>query len=162
MSWTKQQIIIAAYETLGYASYVYDMQPERLVSAMHKLDALMGMLNPKLRLGYPIPTDQTTGNLDDDSNLPDYAIEMVYAMLAVRLAPGIGKQIPPDLKLMAENSFRDIVRRQSVPRDMQYPSGTPVGSGNKPWRTYDNPFVDDPTYPQEVDNDNGAFEELFK
>ena len=33
MSWTKRQYIVDAFEEIGLASYVYDLQPEQLQSA---------------------------------------------------------------------------------------------------------------------------------
>ena len=55
MSWTKRQFINAALEEIGLASYVFDIQPEELESALRRLDAMMADWNAKgIRIGYPL------------------------------------------------------------------------------------------------------------
>jgi hypothetical protein len=54
MGYTKRQFISAAFEEIGLASYVFDLQPEQLQSALRRLDAMMADWNAKgIRLGYP-------------------------------------------------------------------------------------------------------------
>jgi hypothetical protein len=61
MGYSKRQFISAAFEEIGLASYVFDLQPEQLQSAMRRLDAMMADWNGKgIRLGYPLPSAPKT------------------------------------------------------------------------------------------------------
>ena len=52
MGWTKREYIEQAFEEIGLASYVFDLTPEQLQSALRKLDAMLAEWNAKgLRLG---------------------------------------------------------------------------------------------------------------
>ena len=60
MGYKKRQFISAAFEEIGLASYVFDLQPEQLQSALRRLDAMMADWNAKgIRLGYPAPRTAT-------------------------------------------------------------------------------------------------------
>jgi hypothetical protein len=41
MGYKKRQFISAAFEEIGLASYVFDLQPEQLESALRRLDAMI-------------------------------------------------------------------------------------------------------------------------
>ena len=43
MGWTKQQLVEQAFEEIGMANYVFDLQVEQLQSAMYQLDAMMAV-----------------------------------------------------------------------------------------------------------------------
>ena len=76
MGWTKRQFVLQAFEEIGLASYVYDLTPEQLNSALFKLDAMMGTWNGKgIRIGYPTPGDPESSDLDAQTNVPDSANE---------------------------------------------------------------------------------------
>ena len=40
MGWTKRQFVTQAFEEIGLASYVFDLTPEQLQSALRRLDAM--------------------------------------------------------------------------------------------------------------------------
>lgn len=147
MGWTKRQFVLQAFEEIGLASYVYDLTPEQLNSALFKLDAMMGTWNGKgIRIGYPLPTSPNNSTLDTQTNVPDSANEAIYTNLATRIAGGYGKTVSADTKATARAGYEVLLSRAAMPMEMQMPGTMPSGAGNKPWAT-DNPFLDPPGDP---------------
>lgn len=144
MGWTKRQFVLQAFEEIGLASYVYDLTPEQLNSALFKLDAMMGTWNGKgIRIGYPLPTRPNNSTLDTQTNVPDAANEAIYTNLAQRIAAGYGKTVSPETKAAARAGYEVLLSRAAMPMEMQMPGTMPAGAGNKPWAV-DNPFLDPP------------------
>lgn len=145
MSWTKLEFIQQAYEELGLASYVFDLSPEQLQSALNRLDAMMAAWNARgIRLGYPVASAPLDASLSTDAGVPDSATEAVVTNLAVRIAPSLGKVVSPETKYIAKSSYDTLLSRAAMPAEMQLPATMPAGSGNKPWRNVDNPFLNEP------------------
>lgn len=146
MSWTKRQLVDAAFEEAGYASYAgYDIDPGLLEAGLRRLDAMMALWNSSgIRVGYPLPDSPSASNLDDDSGLPDRAIEAVYANLAMRIGPPIGKTLPAETRMAARAGYAELLKRAAMPQEQQFPDTLPAGAGNKPWR-YNDPFVEMPS-----------------
>lgn len=145
MSYTKRQFIIAALEELGLASYVYDLQPEQLESAMRRLDSMMAEWNGKgIRLGYPVPGSPENSDIDSETNVPDSANEAIISNLALRLAPSYGKQVMMQTMITAKNALNVILSRATMPMEMQMPATMPIGAGNK---NVDSPFMPFPSDP---------------
>jgi hypothetical protein len=144
MSWTKRQLVVQAFEEIGYASYAYDLQPEQLQAGLRNLEAMMGTWNGLgIRLGYPLTQNPDSADLDVSSNLPDSANEAVYANLAVRIAPKVGKTVSVELNRTARDGYKVLLSRASFPQEQQLPHTMPAGAGNKPWRQ-DQPFLPGP------------------
>ena len=144
MSWTKRQLVEQAFEEIGYASYTYDLQPEQLQAGLRNLEAMMGTWNGLgIRLGYPLTQNPDASELDVNSNIPDSAVEAVYANLAVRIAPKVGKTTSVELNRAARSGYKVLLSRATLPQEQQLPSTMPAGAGNKPWRQ-DNPFLPGP------------------
>jgi hypothetical protein len=141
MGYSKRQFVAAAFEEIGLASYVFDLQPEQLQSAMRRIDAMMADWNGKgIRLGYPLPNSPQDSDLDEPTLVPDWANEAIITNGAVRLAPGYGKVVMPETKAVAKDSYNTLLQRATMPPEQQLPATMPAGAGNKPWRVYDNPF----------------------
>jgi hypothetical protein len=158
MGYSKRQFVAAAFEEIGLASYVFDLQPEQLQSALRRLDAMIADWNGKgIRLGYPLPGSPQYSNLDEPSEVPDSANEAIITNLAIRLAPGYGKVVMPETKAVAKDSYNTLLQRATMPFEQQLPSTMPAGAGNKPWRVYDNPFIRPPVDPLLAGQD-GAIE----
>lgn len=148
MGWTKRQFVTQAFEEIGLAAYVFDLTPEQLQSALRRLDSMMASWNAKgIRLGYPIPSSPDDSDLDEQTNVPDSANETIYTNLGVRLAPSFGKTVSPDLKSIAKAGYDTLMSRAAMPPEQQLPGTMPSGAGNKPWRTYDDPFLRQPSDP---------------
>jgi len=148
MGWTKRQFVVQAFEEIGLASYVFDLTPDQLQSALWKLDAMMAEWNSMgIRLGYPLPGSPQYSDLDAQTSVPDMANSAIYSSLGIRIAPSYGKMISPDTKSMAKNAYNALLKAFSAPIEMQLPGTMPSGAGNKPWRDYDNPYVRRPVDP---------------
>ena len=148
MGYSKRQFVNAAFEEIGLASYVFDLQPEQLQSALRRLDSMMADWNGKgIRLGYPIPGSPQFSDLDEPSEVPDSANDAIITNLAIRIAPGYGKVVMPETKAVAKDSYNTLLSRATTPNEMQLPGTMPAGAGNKPWRVYDDPFIRPPVDP---------------
>jgi hypothetical protein len=148
MSFTKRQFVTQAFEEIGLASYVFDLTPEQLQSALRRLDTMMAAWNALgIRLGYPLPSSPNDSDLDEQTSVPDSSNEAIYTNLAIKLAPSYGKQVMPDAKVTAKESYNTLLARAAMPIEQQLPSTMPSGSGNKPWRMNDNPFLRRPIDP---------------
>jgi hypothetical protein len=155
MSYTKRQFVEAAFSEIGYAAYVYDLQPEQLEEALRRLDAMMGTWYGKdIQVGYPIPTSPENSDLDEETDVPDAANEAVYTNLSLRVAPIVGKVPSMETKTTARRSYMELLGRATVPHEKQFPDTLPAGAGNKPWRK-DNPFVEPPNENPIQVGDNG-------
>ncbi len=154
MGYTKQQFISAAFEEIGLASYVFDLQPEQLESALRRLDAMMADWNAKgIRLGYPLPSSPQDSTLSEETLVPDSAYEAIICSLAIRLAPSFGKTVMIETKTTAKQGYDILLQRATFPLEKQLPATTPAGAGNKPWRVYDNPYVRPPYFPVDAGPD---------
>jgi hypothetical protein len=154
MGYSKRQFVAAAFEEIGLASYVFDLQPEQLQSAMRRIDAMMADWNGKgIRLGYPLPGSPQDSDLDEPTLVPDWANEAIIMNGAVRIAPGYGKVVMPETKAVAKDSYNTLLQRAAMPPEQQLPATMPAGAGNKPWRVYDNPFIRPPVNPVDVGPD---------
>lgn len=132
MGWTKRQFVEQAFGEVGLAAYVYDLTPEQMQSALRRLDAMMAAWNGKgIRLGYPLPASPQDSDLDTQTNVPDSANEAIYSNLAVRLGPGFGKAISPDLKSTAKYGYDLLLSRATMPPQAQLPGTMPAGAGNR-------------------------------
>lgn len=133
MSWTKRQIIEQAYEELGLAAMFYDLQPEQLESARRKMDTLVaGWSSKNIQIGYPLPSEANSSDLDQETNVPDYAVEALYLNLAIKIAPSHGKAVTPETKQQADQTYRNILRiALRNPPQMKYACSLPSGAGHK-------------------------------
>ena len=155
MAYTKRDIVEQAFEEIGLASYVFDLQPQQLDSALRRLDAMMATWNAKgIRLGYPLPSSPADSDLDQEIGAPDSAIEAMYLNLAIRISGGFGKTVSPDTRNAARRAYNEIVANSAMPIEMQIGNETiPSGAGNKGWRYYNDPFLRAPQDPLTVGPD---------
>lgn len=143
MAWTKRQYVLQAFEEIGLASYIYDLTADQLQSAVRRMDAMIGGWNANgVRIGYPLPANPNSTDLDADCNCPDYAHEAIYLGLAVRLAPAYGKVVSPETKTFADLAYSNMANQVAIPTpERELPRTMPRGTGTKPWRNFNNPFV---------------------
>lgn len=148
MGWTKRQFIEQAFDEIGLASYVFDLGPEQMQSALRRLDMMMAAWNALgLRLAYPLPSNPQDSDLDEETNVPDSANQAIYTNLAIKLAPSYGKQVMPETKVSAKEAYNTLLSRAAMPMEQQMPGTMPSGAGNKSWRNYDDPFLQRPVDP---------------
>lgn len=140
MSYTKGQLVYAAFEEIGIASYEFDISPDQLSSAMRRLDSMMAEWASRgIMLSYPINKEEDITE-DQDSNIPDWAWEAVITNLAIRLAPSYGKTPSPDTKNTARKAYSSMVGIFARPQEMQLNS-MPKGAG---YKATDTRFTDTP------------------
>jgi hypothetical protein len=148
--WTKLNIITAAFNELGFANYLYDIDPAQLNRVLLQLDGLMGTWAAMgINIGYPLPTSPSGSDINQFSNLPAPAVEAVYMNLAKRIAPSFGKTLAPDAIVNARDSFTAMLLNLSVIPDKQYPGTLQAGAGNKPFNRVFN-SGNDSTTPTEI------------
>lgn len=146
MSYTKRQFVEAAFEELGLASYVFDLQSEQLQGALRRLDSMLATWdNEGIKLSYPLPSSPEDSDLDTETNIPDKANQAIILSLAILLAPGVGKQVSQDTKVEAHRAKKALYNIQ--PEERQYPSDLPVGAGYKTIPTEGGNFFENPDEP---------------
>ncbi len=129
---TKRQIVEMAYASVGLALFSVDLQPEQMEAARRVLDSQMATWGIKgIRLGWPIPSSPDGGDLDDETNLPDWALEATYLALGIRIAPMHGKTVTPDYKAAARSAYDAMLINVVRPVSRKMPGGYPLGSGQK-------------------------------
>ncbi len=155
MAYTKRDIVEQAFEEIGLASYVFDLQPQQLDSALRRLDMMMATWNAKgIRIGYPLPSSPGGSDLDQEIGVPDSAFEAMYLNLAIRISGGFGKTVSPDTKAAAKIAYKELLSNSALPIEKQLDNETiPAGAGNKGWRYYNNPFLREPKEPITVGSD---------
>ena len=155
MSWTKREFINQAFEDAGMASYVYDLQPEQLQSALRLMDNMLAVWNEKgIRLSYPLPETPSQSSLDDLTNVPDSANEAICNNLAIRIAPSYGKVVPFETKVLASSSLRCLESAAARPPQIQFPGTMPAGAGNMIGYNYPRSYLPDPVEYIEPNSDN--------
>ena len=153
MAWTKRDLINKAFRSVGLSAYVFDLSADQILDAMSDMDSMLAVWNGKgITLGYPLSSTPTSGDPDEDSNLPDWANEAVYLNLGIRIAPAFGKVVSPDLKTSAKLALDGLMARAAMPMEMQV-TNLPSGAG---WKGTTVPFLDPPdTGPLFYDSGNG-------
>ena len=140
MSYTIRQFVESALEELGLAAYVFDAQPDQLMSAAKRCNSMLAEWNAKgIRLGATLYGNPSDIDLDADSNVPDNANEAIITNLALRVAPMYGKSPMPGTALNAKRAYDAMLLAFSQPVEMQL-GEMPSGAGNKPWR-WDDPYT---------------------
>jgi hypothetical protein len=150
VSWSKQELIQEAFSELALQGYVFNVGPDELQGALRRLDAMMATWNGQgIRLGYPISSTANGSMLDQDSKIPDWAIEATYLYLAIKIASGYGKQVSQVTAAGAKAALNVVMQRMAMPDEQQMPATMPVGAGNRRWVSGAdrNPFFPKPTEP---------------
>ena len=141
MGYTRRQFVKKAFEAVGLASYVFDLDTDELEAAGQSLDAMIAEWNGRgIRLGYPIPLNPEDGDLDEQTKVPDWANSAISLNLGIILADGIGKQHSPSLLARAKAALNGVMARAAMPSEMQ-PSSLPAGAGHK---STEAPFLPEP------------------
>lgn len=141
MAWTKRQLIEQAFGELAVKGQAYDIEPEEYELALGRMDAMVATWETKgVRIGYAFGPD-----IEADSGIPDGAAEAVFLNLAVRIAPGFGKQLQGETRAAAGAAYNAMLIEAAKPREQQFSNTVPRGQGTKPWRTYNRPYLPRPS-----------------
>ena len=134
MGYTRRQFIAAAFEEIGMADYVFDIQPDGLQGAARRLDSMLLDWNARgIRLGPNISGSIAVADLDTDMGIPDSGNEAIITGLAVKIAPSYGKQVSSGTLTAARFGLNTLLGRAAMPPQQRYSPGLPAGQGNKPW-----------------------------
>ncbi len=142
MGWTKKQFAEKAFEKIGIAAYVYDLQPDQILGAVQDMD---GMVAQWVQMGIDIayPLDNTpTPDVDAQTGVPVAANLAIYMNLAKLIASGFGKVLSPVNLALADSSYSALLNWAVRPvGEMCLPGRMPLGAGNKYWGDTSYPFV---------------------
>jgi hypothetical protein len=129
----KRDLIQQAYEECGQAAYEYDLSPEEYASALRRLNAMLAEWKAgySIDIGYLFPDNGTDGNIEDGSGIPFGAVQCVAGMLAVRIAPAMGKTISPETKAAISQSWMLLRANYAQIPEMQFGRNTIRGAGNR-------------------------------
>ena len=155
MGWTKRQLVEQAFEEIGLAAHVFDLTPEQMESALRRMDTMVAGWNSNgVRIGYPLPSSPGASTLDQDSGVPDFAIEAIFLGLACRLAPSYGKTVSQETKAWSDAAYSNMANQVALPTpERQLPGTLPRGQGSKPWRNIYRPYITPPEDPLLAGND---------
>lgn len=132
MGWTNRQIIKDAFAESGDSDYYYDIEPEDLQKALRKLVVIMAALDDDgIRFGYPLLSSPEDGDLDQETNIPDFAISCVLPMLALSLCSMMGREPSRELKKEAKSGKNRLYRKYVKIEQMEMPASVPLGAGYK-------------------------------
>ena len=131
MSWTKKQLIDAAFTEIGLQNYAYDMEPEDIQSAITTMDAMIAGWN--MELSYTMSGSPSTSNGNQLSGLPIWANQAVYLNLAVEICPRYGKIAPRELVVNAKKALVSVQTKCATIPVRNWDRTLPVGQGNKPY-----------------------------
>lgn len=146
MGRTKRQLAADALGAIGIADYEFDVTPAEQLMTIRRLDAMLATWEARgVRVGYLFPSTADGSDPDDDSGLPDSAVETVFLNLAIRVAPSFGKTVSPELKTSARDGWDLLLLAAAQPIEQQLPSTLPRGAGQKPWRAQNQPFFPRPS-----------------
>lgn len=146
MGWTKRQLAADALGAIGIADYEFDVTPDEQLMTIRRLDMMMATWEGRgVRVGYLFPSTADGSDPDDDSGLPDSAVETVFLNLAIRVAPSFGKNVSAELKTSARDGWDLLLIAAAQPIEQQLPSTLARGAGQKPWRAQNQPFFPRPS-----------------
>lgn len=130
---TKRTICAMVFEEVGLAGYEFDATPEEYASMMRRLDTQMAQWSTVYTVPYNAPPQIGGGDLDDESGVPDDALDAVVLTIAKRFAPLIGKKLSAESLTALTQAMGILGGRYSLNAQRPIPYGTPMGAGNKPW-----------------------------
>lgn len=123
---TKLVVVQRALGKIGLNRYVFTATPAQLQDAVEQLDQIATEWDGiGIRKGYRLGDD-----VNDESGLPDTAINGYACALALALAPNYGKVVSPQLQTSATRSFNALMSTGYVIPQVAQPSRMPIGVGN--------------------------------
>lgn len=146
----KRRIIEMAFGKCTLAGYEFGRTPEEINDALSELNAMM-LEWPFDTLGFVQPA-YGVGSADELSGIPDDTLAAVGMQLALRLAPNMGKTLPPEAQVMIQKSMALLHARAATVPVMPMGAHTPRGAGHK--NSAFGPFIEE-SAPISLDEDPG-------
>ena len=135
---TAAQVIKASLQEILVQASEAPLESDEYQDSIFILNTMMQALDADgIKLGW---TDIAT--LADELTVPIGALMGIISVLAVRLAPTWGANVPPELIDKAKAGLETMRKLGVIQTDMQFPSTLSRGSGNSqygwPYQTYYN------------------------
>ncbi len=135
---TKRAIVELAFQECRLNNYQFDITPAELNAALQKLDNLMSQWAVTgMDLGYNHPVIYGQGDLEEESGIPNAAVNGSAISLALRIAPNMGKTMSAETRRGLAEGMSAISTMTAQMPNRLLTKTTPLGSGNKPWTTWD-------------------------
>lgn len=138
----KRAIIEMTFEEMTLAGYEFDATPEEQFAYLRQLDAMMAEWRGpgrELAIPYNAPAVFGEGDLNDESGIPDFAIQAVALSLAKRCAPKIGKSLSAETQASLVSGMDAITAAFSPRVQRSLGRTTPRGAGQR-WSAAWDPF----------------------
>lgn len=131
MAQTKQFFIEKAFNEIGLAAYVFDLQPEDWDSALSTANGMIGewMGNGILVGDWPIPDDPDADSIATVTAIPFTNWRAIWLNLGLALAPNVGKTPEAPTVALARVAYRTLLNKRVAIPEMRRPSTMPVGQG---------------------------------
>lgn len=131
MSFTKRQLVEAAYGELALAAYTFDLSPDEIQAGLQRIEGMLRTWkNQGIDTGYVFPLSPAVSDPDDSSGMLDFYEEAVRTNGAIRIAPLFGKTVSAETRLAASLAYQSMLVGRPVPV-MQLPRNLPVGAANR-------------------------------
>lgn len=142
MGWSKKQLAEKAFEKIGLAAYIYDLQPDQILGAVQDMDNMVAAWNVTgIHIAYPV-NNTPEPDIDEQTGIPDAANLAIYMNLGIVIAPGFGKVLSAEFKKTASDAYASLLNWAMRPvGQMCLPGRMPIGAGNKYWNSVSYPFV---------------------
>jgi hypothetical protein len=130
--YSKLDLVNSALNEIGFADYVYDIDPAQLNRVLLQMDAMMmGWKSQGINVGYYQTYTPGLSDINSDSGLPSTAIEACYLGLAKRIAPSFGKTLSPETKTNFSEAWRAMLSNLALDVVYKRPANVLAGAGNK-------------------------------
>jgi hypothetical protein len=126
---SKASLIEGAYEYCGLNGFEFERTPEEMVTGLRHLNAMMAEWQADgIDLGFDFPT-YGQGLLEEPSGVPDSACSVIHAMLAQRLASGLGATLGQQAQAVLAKSYQGLrSRAAATPPSIQSPYRIPTNA----------------------------------
>ena len=109
---TKRELINGAFSKVGITQYNFEIAPEQMQEAREVLDDYMAEMS---RLGMVFdPVYPPDGDLESETNAPEWTVRHLKNMLAVEVAPIIGRTPMPKTNADANTSLDTMLTQYMV------------------------------------------------
>lgn len=124
------EAIEQAYEEIKVKTLGIPLQQSYIDRAVNMLNRMMNADATRGRgLGY---TDAQKGNTGAELTVADWALDYVILGLAMKLAPGFGKQLSLETREAYDMAEKAVLRMTTgMPSRGYFPSTLPLGAGNE-------------------------------
>lgn len=121
------QIIERAFSKIGVKASETPLTASEIEDGLDTLNDLLSEWNNDGTLKGAVPL----ANVNDDLNLPRFALGALKANLAMRIAPEYDRVVLPGLLMEATDTLSNLIKSSIDLRTINFPSTLPIGDGNQ-------------------------------